>query len=83
MVNREAVQIVAKHKARKWLQRVAEDNNEMFNRLKELLDYIFYNKKDTYIEDIVFKDNKEEYSLNYSQGTDISCNKYFKSGNCS
>lgn len=37
-------------------------NNEMFVRLKELIDYIFYNKKDDYIKDVIFKDKVEEYN---------------------
>ena len=36
-------------------------NNEMFIRLKELIDYIFFDKKDEYVEDVIFKDKNEEF----------------------
>lgn len=39
-----------------------DSNNEMFIRLKELIDYIFYNKKDTYVKDVIFNNNTEEYN---------------------
>lgn len=38
-----------------------DSTNPMFIRLKELIDYIFYNKKNNYVKDVIFKDNKEEY----------------------
>ena len=42
-----------------------DSNYEMFVRLKELIDHIFYNKRDLYIKDTIFKDRKEElYKLN-------------------
>ncbi len=37
-----------------------DESNEMFIRLKKLIDHIFYNQKDNYIQDIIFKDNIEE-----------------------
>lgn len=37
-------------------------SNELFARLKELIDYIFYNKKDNYTKNIIFKDKQEEYN---------------------
>lgn len=36
-------------------------NLEMFKQLKELIDYIFYNQKDTYIKENIFKGNELEY----------------------
>lgn len=39
-----------------------DSNNEMFIRLKELIDYIFYNKKDTYVKDVIFNGSIEEYN---------------------
>ena len=38
-----------------------DSNNEMFVRLKELIDYIFYDKKDDYTKNIIFKDKEDEY----------------------
>lgn len=35
-------------------------NNKMFLDLKELIDSVFYNKKDTYLENTIFEDAKEE-----------------------
>lgn len=42
-----------------------EDKNyPMFIRLKEIIDYIFYNKNSNeYVKDIIFKDNIDEYNL--------------------
>jgi len=38
-----------------------EVNHPMFIRLKELIDYIFNNKRDDYINNTIFKDNKDEF----------------------
>ena len=38
-------------------------NFEMFTRLKELIDYLFYDKKDKYVEDIVFDGRSEEFKI--------------------
>ena len=42
-----------------------EDKNyPMFIRLKEIIDYIFYNKNSNgYVKDIIFKDSVDEYNL--------------------
>lgn len=41
-----------------------DKNNPMFIRLKELIDYIFYNKNSNeYVKTIIFKDNIDEYNL--------------------
>ncbi len=40
-----------------------DSNHPMFIRLKELIDYIFNNKKyDDYVKNVIYKDSKEEYS---------------------
>lgn len=40
-----------------------DSNHPMFIRLKELIDYIFNNKKnDYYVKNVIYKDSKEEYS---------------------
>ena len=39
-----------------------DSNYEMFVRLKELIDHIFYNKRDLYIKDTIFKDREDEYN---------------------
>ena len=38
-----------------------DPNFEMFIRLKQLIDYIFYNKKDKYVEEVIFKDRSKEF----------------------
>ncbi len=39
-----------------------DENNEMFERLKELIDYIFENKKgNEYVKDVIFENNQEEF----------------------
>lgn len=39
-------------------------NHPMFIKLKEIIDYIFYNKNSNeYVKDIIFKDNIDEYNL--------------------
>ena len=38
-----------------------DENLEMFVRLKKLVDYIFYDKRDKYVSDVIFKDKSEEY----------------------
>lgn len=41
-----------------------DDSLPMFQKLKELIDYIFYEKRDNlYVKNIIFKDNQEEYKL--------------------
>lgn len=37
-----------------------DENLEMFKRLKKLIDHIFYNKKDNYLQNVIFKDSIEE-----------------------
>ena len=40
-----------------------DENYEMFKRLKEIIDHIFYNKRnDEYLKNIIFKENLEEYN---------------------
>ena len=38
-----------------------DPNLEIFIRLKELIEHIFYNKKDSYIKDVIFKNNLDEF----------------------
>lgn len=38
-----------------------DENQAIFSRLKELIDYIFYDKRDTYLENVIFKNKEEEY----------------------
>ena len=38
-----------------------DPNLEMFVRLKELIDYIFNDKKDKYVEEVIFENKNEEY----------------------
>lgn len=41
-----------------------DKNHPMFIRLKEIIDYIFYNKNSNeYVKTIIFKDNIDEYNL--------------------
>ncbi len=41
-----------------------DKNHPMFIRLKEIIDYIFYNKNSNeYVKNIIFKDNIDEYNL--------------------
>ena len=36
-------------------------NLEMFKRLKDLIDYLFHDKKDNYVKDVIFNGKEEEY----------------------
>ena len=38
-----------------------DEKHHMFIRLKELIDYIFYDNNDEYVKNIIFKNNEEEY----------------------
>lgn len=41
-----------------------DEKHPMFERLKEVIDHVFYNKTNNeFIKDIIFKDNLEEYNL--------------------